>query len=437
MINKPRLKIRILDYADAQTSILKKRWPNVKKVDREVTEKARAIVDDIVKRGDIALLDYTEKFDGVRLSADQIKVEKDDIKRAYRKVGKEQISAIKFIKKRVENFQKEILKRVVFEYEANGIRIQSCASPIRRLGCYIPGGAASYPSSLVMTVTPAKVAGVSEIAVFSPPRTMGEIDPLILVAADICCVDEIYRVGGAQAIAAMAYGTQTIRPVDKLVGPGNKFVVAAKMLVSKDLPVDIPAGPSEIVVLADESTNARIVALDMISQSEHVDGVAVLVTTSQKVAEFVRIELQKAVEKVPNREMVSRNLVENSCIIICRTIEEAIDFINKYAPEHLEILFSDGWKIAEQVDSAGLVLVGRYSPVAASDYCFGTVHILPTEGFCHVYSGLSVLDFVKRFNVVECSRQGLSEIRKPLMVIANAEGLLNHAFAVEGRFKDE
>ncbi|MBS7615154.1 histidinol dehydrogenase [Candidatus Bathyarchaeota archaeon] len=433
----PSLKLEILDYADAQTSILRNRWPNVKKIDREVTEKAKIIVDDVVKRGDAALLDYTEKFDGVKLPANRINVEKDDIEKAYRKVGKEQVSAIKFIKKRVEKFQKKILKRLVFEYEANGIRIRSCTSPIRRLGCYVPGGAASYPSSLVMTVTPAKVAGVSEVAVFSPPRTMGEINPLILVAADICCVDEIYRVGGAQAIAAMAYGTQTIRPVDKIVGPGNKFVVAAKMLVSKDLPIDIPAGSSEIVVLADESADTQIVALDLVSQSEHMDGVAVLVTTSKKVAESVRTELQKAIEKVPNRELVSRNLVKNSFIIICKTIEEAIDFINKYAPEHLEIFSADGWKIAGQIDSAGLVLVGRYSPVAASDYCFGTVHVLPTEGFSHVYSGLSVLDFVKRFNVIECSRQGLSEIRKPLTAMANAEGLLNHALAVEGRFKGE
>lgn len=433
----PSLKLRILDYANAQTSILRNRWPNVKKVDCEVTEKAKIIVDDIIKRGDAALLDYTEKFDGIKLSTHQIRVEKEDIRKAYRKVSKEQISAIKFIKERVEKFQKKILKRLVFEYDANGIRIRSCTSPIRRLGCYVPGGAASYPSSLVMTVTPAKVAGVSEVAVFSPPGTMGEINPLILVAADICCVDEIYRVGGAQAIAAMAYGTQTIKPVDKIVGPGNKFVVAAKMLVSKDLPIDIPAGPSEIVVLADELADTRIVALDLISQSEHMEGLAVLVTTSEKVAESVRMELHKAVENAPNRELVSQNLVKNSCIIICKTIVEAIDFINNYAPEHLEIFHADGWKIAEQIKSAGLVLVGRYSPVAASDYCFGTVHVLPTEGFSHVYSGLSVMDFVKRFNIIECSRQGLSEIRKPLMTMANAEGLLNHALAVEGRFKDE
>jgi histidinol dehydrogenase len=431
-----KLNIKILDYSAAQTSILTNRWPNVKRFDLEVAEQVKTIIEEVKKRGDLALVDYTEKFDGVKLSTNRIKVDKEDAKKAYRTVSREQVSAIKFVKRRVETLQKKILRKLSFQYEANGTKIRNCMSPIRRLGCYVPGGEAAYPSSLVMTVTPAKVAGVSEVVVCSPPRSGGEIEPSILVTADICGVDDIFRVGGAQAVAAMAYGTEIIKPVDKLAGPGNRFVVAAKMLVSKDLPIDVPAGPSEIVVLADESADPRIVTLDMISQAEHLDGVAVLVTTSNKVSDSVLKELQKATETMPNCELVSKNLVKNSCIVFCKDMREAIGFVNEFAPEHLEVLASDGWGIAEQIKSAGLVLVGNYTPVAASDYCLGTVHILPTEGFSHVYSGLSVLDFVKRFNIVECSRQGLVKIRKPVKAMAEAEGLLNHALAVEGRFKD-
>lgn len=430
------LKIRMLDCSAAQTIILKNRWPNKKRFDSEVAGQAKTIIEDVKKRGDLALVDFAQKFDGVKLSNSQIKVGNEDTKKAYRKVSKAQVSAIKFVKRRVEAYQKRLLQQLNFQYEANGVNIQSCVAPIRRLGCYVPGGEAAYPSSLVMTIAPAKVAGVPEIVVCSPPRSEGEIDPSILVAADICGVNEVYRVGGAQAVAAMAYGTETVKPVDKLVGPGNKYVVAAKMLVSQDLPIDVPAGPSEIVVLADETANPRMVALDLISQAEHMDGVAVLVTTSSKVAESVAKELQKAIKTIPNREMVTQNLSKNGCMVVCKTIQEAVGFVDEFAPEHLEVLSSDGWRVAEQIKSAGLVLVGDYTPVAASDYCLGTVHILPTEGFSHVYSGLSVFDFVKRFNIVKCSKQGLLKARKTTKVMAEAEGLLNHSLAVEGRFKD-
>ncbi len=431
-----RLAIKMLSCSAARTSILKKRWPNIKRFDPDVAEQAKTIIEEVRKQGDPALIGFTEKFDGVKLSDNRIRVDNKDIKKAYRQVGKEQVSAIKFTKRRVEKFQKKLLQRLSFQYEANGTKIRSCISPIRRLGCYVPGGGAAYPSSLVMTVTPAKVAGVPEVVVCSPPRSGGEIEPSILVAADICGVDETYRVGGVQAVAAMAYGTETIRPVDKLVGPGNKFVVAAKMLVSKDLPIDLPAGPSEIVVLADDSADPHVAALDMISQAEHLDGVSVLVTTSNKIAESVVKELQKAAETVPNSETVSQNLSKNGCVVICKDMQEAAEFVNEFAPEHLEVLAVDGWRIAEQISSAGLVLIGNYTPVAASDYCLGTVHVLPTEGFSHVYSGLSVLDFVKRFSTVECSKQGLNDVRKTVKVMAEAEELLNHTLAVEGRFRD-
>ncbi len=431
-----QLKMRALDCSAAKAAILKDRWPNKKGFDPEIMSQVKTIIDDVRKRGDLALVDFAQKFDGVKLLKDQVKVDSGDVRKAYGKVSKAQVSAIKFVKKRVEAYQKRLLERLSFQYRANGVIIQSNAAPIRRLGCYVPGGEAAYPSSLIMTITPAKVAGVPEIVVCSPPRSGGDINPLILVAADICGVNEVYRIGGAQAIAAMAYGTETVKPVDKLVGPGNRYVVAAKMLASQDLPIDIPAGPSEIVVLADESSDPRIVALDMVSQAEHVDGVAVLVTASRKVSESVEKELQKIVRDIPNCEIVAQNLSKNGCVVVCKGIQEAVGFVNEFAPEHLEVLSADGWEIAEQVRSAGLVLVGGYTPVAASDYCLGTDHVLPTEGFSQVYSGLSVFDFVKRFNIVECSKQGLLKTRRTANIMAEAEGLFNHSLAVEGRFKD-
>ena len=431
-----QLGMKVLDYSSAKNTILKDRWPNKKRLDPEVMNKVESIIEDVRKQGDSALVDFAQKFDGVKLSKDEISVEDEDIQRAYGKVSKAQVKAIKLVKKRVEAYQRRLLERVSFQYRANGVKIQSNTAPIRRLGCYVPGGEAAYPSSLVMTITPAKVAGVPEIVVCSPPRSGGDINPLILVAADVCGVNEIYRIGGAQAVAAMAYGTETVKPVDKLVGPGNRYVVAAKMLASQDLPIDIPAGPSEIVVLADESSDPLIAALDMVSQAEHVDGAAVLVTTSRKVAESVERELQKVIGIIPNRVMVAQNLSKNGCVVICRDNQEAVGFVNEFAPEHLEVLSADGWRIAEQIRSAGLVLVGNYTHVAASDYCFGTDHVLPTEGFSQVYSGLSVFDFVKRFNVVECSRRGLLKARRTVRVMAGSEGLNSHALAVEGRFRD-
>jgi len=432
-----RLKIRMRELSAVSEDILEKRWPKIKKFDSELAGYVKSIIDEVRRRGDAALIEFTEKFDRVKLSPNRLRVNREDIEKAYDKVSEEQISAVEYAKNRVEEFQRRLLERINFELETRGVKIRSCTSPIRRVGCYTPGGQTGYPSSLIMTVTPAKVAGVPQVVVCSPPRSKDEIDPLILVAADICGVNEIYRVGGAQAVAALAYGTETIRPVDKIVGPGNRYILTAKMLVSRDVPTDIPAGPSEIIVLADESADPRIVALDMLSQAEHRDGVSILATTSKNLAESVIKELEKTVSSIPNKETVAQNLSKNGLILTCKDLEEAIDFVNKFAPEHLEVMTEDAWRIAEKITSAGLILIGKYTPVSASDYCLGTDHVLPTGGFGHVYSGLSVLDFIKRFSIVECSEKGLLKIRRNVKILAESEGLMNHFLAVEGRFKDE
>ena len=432
-----KIRIRILEGSSLPSELLSDRWPNTKRLDSELMSYVEKIICEVRRRGDSALIEFEERFDGVKLSPDRLRVSRGDIEKAYEKTNDKLISAIEYSKSRIEAFQREILSRLRFVYEENGLRICSCTSPIRRLGCYVPGGEAAYPSTLVMTATPAKVAGVPEIAVCSPPKSKGEVNPSILVAADICGVDEIYRLGGVQAIAALAYGTQTVRSVDKIVGPGNRYVQAAKMLVSMDLPIDIPAGPSEILIIADESADPRLVALDMISQAEHLDAVSILVTTSGKFAGNVVKMLERLVESSPNRRIVSENLLRNGLVLVCRSLEEAVRIANEFAPEHLEVMTEDPWNIAEKITSAGLILVGSNTPVAASDYCLGTVHVLPTGGFSHVYSGLSVLDFVKRFYIAECSKMRLQELRSDLKVLAETEGLINHYLAVEGRFSDE
>jgi len=434
-LNEP-LKLEILEASAAKGDLLENRWPRTKETDPDLVEYVKGIVEEVKRRGDAALVDFTLKFDGVRLSPSCLQVNRKEIEEAYEKVDREQISAIEFTKNRVERLERKVLEQINFELESEGTRVRNQVFPIRSVGCYVPGGNAAYPSSLIMTTVPAMVAGVPRVVVCTPPRSGGEINPLILVAADICGVDEIFRVGGAQAIAALAYGTETIRPVEKIVGPGNKYVVTAKTLVSQIVPIDMPAGPSEIVILADESADPRLVALDMISQAEHgADSVSILVTTSKDLAEATIEELEKRIASLPNRETIIQALTRNGRVLVCGEMEEAIAFVSEFAPEHLEVMAEDCCSVSGKIPSAGLILIGMYTPASASDYCLGTNHVLPTGGFSHAFSGLSVVDFVKLVRTVECSKRGLSGLRANLRILAESEGLMNHALAVEERFK--
>jgi histidinol dehydrogenase len=404
----------------------------------ELAAYVKAIIDEVKRNGDAALIKFTKEFDRVNLTAESFRVTKEEMNSAYNAVSEEQISALKFAKKNIEAFEKRLLKRIKILSKDYGLKVYSSPRPIQSVGCYIPGGEASYPSTLINTLTPAKVAGVPRIAVCSPPTSGGTINPLTLVAADICKIKEIYRLGGVQAIAALAYGTESIKPVKKILGPGNKYVIMAKFLVSRDVAIDLPAGPSEILVLADETAKPRIVALDMISQAEHsIDCVSGLVTTSKGLAEKVFEELTKITSRIPRRKVVIDALSTYGFIVLCKTMDEAIEFVNTFAPEHLEILTKEPTEIAKKITSAGLVLMGQYAPVSASDYCIGTCSVLPTSGYGHVFSGLSVLDFIRRINFIECSKEGLQKLRKNIKILAEAENLPNHFLAVEGRFKLE
>jgi histidinol dehydrogenase len=430
-----RLKVKAWKAAALPPDWHKRQTPG-EKAKEQLESDVKAVISQVVKNGDTALTELTEKFDKVQLKAEDLRVTPREIEEAYKKVGKKQISALKFMKVKVEVFEKLMLKQVDFKTSRMGIAVRNVLRPIESVGCYVPGGQAAYPSTLVMTVVPAKAAGVPRIVVCSPPNAEGTVNPLVLVAAGICGVNEVYKVGGAQAIAALAYGTETIQPVKKIVGPGSKYVTAAKILVSKEVAIDMPAGPSEILVLADETANPQFIALDMVSQAEHgADSVAGLITTSQKLAEDVQNWLAKAVAGAERREIVAKALEKYGFIITCKDMAEAVKLANIFAPEHVEIMTQNPDKIAEKITSAGLILIGSYSPVALSDYSSGTNHVLPTGGFGSVYSGLSALDFARRVSIVESSRDGLQSVREHVKVLTAAENLPNHYKAVEARFQ--
>jgi histidinol dehydrogenase len=427
-------QVRILK-ADALPPNWFKRQKADEKAVQEVENSVKSIIKQVKDNGNDALVEFALKFDKAKLTLRTLKVKTEEIKEAYNKASLEQVSALKFMKEKVNTFQKQLLTQTEIKTSSDGIWVQTVLRPIESVGCYVPGGQAAYPSTLIMTAVPAKVAGVPRIVVCSPPDTKGKVNPLVLVAADICGVDEVYKVGGAQAIAALAYGTKTIKPVRKIVGPGSKYVTAAKVLVLKDVAIDMPAGPSEVLVLADDSANTRFIAFDMVSQAEHGgDSVAGLITTSEKVALQVQENLATVAASAGRGEKVSEALAKYGFIIVCKSMEEAVSLVNQFAPEHLEVMTAKPKEIAEKL-TAGLILLGPYSPVALSDYASGTNHVLPTGGFAQSFSGLSTLDFMRRVSIVESSRTGLERVKDSIKVMTEAENLPNHYKAIEARFE--
>jgi histidinol dehydrogenase len=414
-------------------------WFRRQQADQKATEEleksVKAIINQVKTDGDLALVEFALKFDKAELSSRALRVKPGEIKEAYTKTSPQQISALKFVQEKVSKFQKQLLTQTDIKTASDGISVQTVMRPIESVGCYVPGGQAVYPSTLVMTAVPAKVAGVPRIVVCSPSDSNGKLNPLVLVAADICGVDEVYKVGGAQSIAALAYGTRTIAPVRKIVGPGSKYVTAAKVLVSTDVAIDMPAGPSEVLVLADEFADARLIAFDMVSQAEHGgDSVAGLITTSEKVALQVQKNLAKITVSAERSEKIIASLVEYGFIIICSSMQEAIGLVNQFAAEHLEVMTANPKEVAEKL-TAGLILLGPYSPVALSDYGSGTNHVLPTGGFAKSFSGLSALDFMRRVSIVESTRVGLERVKDSIKVMTEVENLPNHYKAIQARLE--
>ena len=394
-----------------------------------------SILKNVKKNGDDAIRKYEKKFTGANLSS--LRLTQTEIKNAYTKVSKTELSALRLAKARLEKTEsiiKSILKNKTINND--GIKISKKFIPIQSVGCYIPGGLAKYPSSVIMSIVPAKVAGVKRVVVVSPPNSDGKIDPLTIVAANICGADEIYKTGGAQSIAALSYGTKTISKVDKIVGPGGSFVTTAKSLINNQTGIDMLAGPTELGIIADNSTNPKFVALDLISQAEHSsDTFCYLITTSEKLAKSVSNIISKLLSKIQRGNIVKSSLKNNGFIAICRTKSDMIKLANTLAPEHLEIMAKNPDSLSSKITTPGLILLGNNTPSSASDYVLGSNHILPTNGFGKIRGSLSVLDFIKVSTQVTCSKSSLSKISKYLEVLTNAEGLPNHYEAVRGRLK--
>lgn len=388
----------------------------------------KEIVEAVRERGDVALHELTERFDKVEL--DDIRVTEAEIEEAYSKVSPELVDALRTAEKNIRAFH--ALQRPADMWLrdlAPGLSVGVKTSPLRRIGAYVPGGRAAYPSTVLMCAVPAKVAGVREIVMCTPPP----VNPLTLVAADIAGVDEVYKVGGAQAIAAMALGTDSIAPVQKIVGPGNVYVTAAKMLLRDEVDIDFPAGPSEIAVLADESAEPSYIAADILAQAEHDPNAAcILVTTDQVLANKVGRELERQLARSDRQDVLKRSM-DNIGYTLATDLRSAAAVVDMIAPEHLSIQVSDPLAVLNGIHNAGSIFVGRYAAVACGDYASGTNHVLPTAGYASTYSGLDVMHFMKRSSVQVIKREGLEAIGDTVEALAKAEGLTAHARSVSIR----
>ena len=398
-------------------------------VDAEIIGAAARIVDDVRDRGDIALQEYTSRFDGCEL--DEFRVTADEITRAVEQVGEEFTDAITLAAAAIEDFHARQLPQSWFTTQEGGVFLGQKVAPIERVGIYVPGGRACYPSSVLMCAIPARVAGVGEIAMVVPPDAEGNVNPYTLAAAAEAGVDEIYKVGGAQAIAALAYGTDSIPRVDKVVGPGNAYVTAAKKLVMGECGIDMLAGPSEVLVLADETAVPAFVAIDLMAQAEHDPRAATyLVTIDPLLPDRVEEALEVLLSEASRADVIRRSLEDNGLIVICPDIVAALDTSDMIAPEHLEIQMADPFDIMGSIRNAGAIFLGPWTPESVGDYIAGPNHVLPTGGTARFSSPLSVDDFVKKSSVLSYSFEALEMDGPSAMTIADAEGLDAHSGAV-------
>lgn len=401
--------------------------------DSKYAEIAKNIVNDVLNRRDEALLEYTKKFDNWEINKNNIAFSKEDLKAAFDSVEPELKEALITSKERIWAYQEKEMSKSWFEVMPNGEILGSRVTPLEVAGIYVPGGKASYPSSVLMNAIPAKVAGVKKI-VMATPTPNGVINPLVLAAAYIAGVDEVYKIGGAQAIAAMAYGTKLIPKVDKIVGPGNIFVALAKREVFGSVGIDSIAGPSEILIVADETANPRWVAADLLSQAEH-DEIAsgVLVTNSMFLAKKVKEEIKNHYDVLSRKAILDKSLPTYCKIIVVKTIEDAIEISNSIAPEHLELALKEPFNYLSKVKNAGAIFLGHYTPEALGDYMAGANHVLPTSGTARFFSPLGVNDFLKKSSIISFNAEAFEKLSNKVSKFARAEGLDAHALSVEVR----
>lgn len=417
---------------DILKNLLKRSTGNYTQYEEVVAD----ILANVKANGDKAVFEYTLKFDKYALTPENIKVTRAEIDEAYTYVDAEYIEVMKRASENIREYHKKQLRQSWIETKEDGSILGQKITPIEIAGTYVPGGKAAYPSSVLMNIIPAKVAGVSKIIMTTPPNSEGKINPGTLVAADIAGVDEIYKVGGAQAIAAMAYGTDSIPKVDKITGPGNIFVALAKKAVYGNVGIDSLAGPSEIVVLADETATPKYVAADLLSQAEHDElASAILITTSRELAEKVSDEIDEFLKVLSRKNIIEASLNNFGYALIADNMEEAIQTVNDIASEHLEIITKDPFATMTKIKNAGAIFLGEYSSEPLGDYFAGPNHIIPTNGTSRFFSPLNVDDFIKKSSIICYSREGLEKVHKDIELFATNEGLTAHANSVRVRFE--
>ena len=416
---------------DAMLSIVRQYTQQT--IDMEIERRVHDIIENVRANGDAALREYSEKFDGVKL--DDFKVDQSIIDAAWDNLPEDLKHALLVAKKNITEFHSREIEQGFVDMDTPGITRGQKVTPLARVGLYVPGGTAAYPSTIMMTALPAKMAGVKEIIMVTPPQKDG-INPAVLGAAKLAGVDAVYQVGGAQGVAALAYGTEQIPKVDKIVGPGNIYVATAKRQVFGQVDIDMIAGPSEIGIIADESANPVHLAADLLSQAEHDPRArAIMVTNSEKLANLVSDEVERQLSQLP-RESIARPAIENnSYIAVMDSVEDMFTVMNEVAPEHLEIQLPDPMEYMSKVENAGSVFLGRYASEPLGDYVGGTNHVLPTSGTAKFSSPLGVYDFVKRISFTQFSRERLQEVAKDITTLARTEGLEAHARAIEVRFE--
>lgn len=404
----------------------------------EYEGRVAAIVENVKKNKDQAVFSYTEQFDGVKLSASNIRVTEEEIQKAYEEVDPALIQVIRKALVNIRSYHEKQRQYSWFDSQPNGIMLGQKVMPLARVGVYVPGGKAVYPSSVLMNIVPAKVAGVEQVIMTTPCQKDGRVNPTTLVAAKEAGADEIYKVGGAQAVAALAFGTESIPRVDKIVGPGNIYVALAKKAVYGYVNIDSIAGPSEILVLADEGANPRYVAADLLSQAEHDElASAILVTTSEELAGKVSEEVERFTAQLSRKEIIQKSLDHFGYILVAKNLEEAIETANAIASEHLEIMTRDPFYVMTKIRNAGAIFIGEYSSEPLGDYFAGPNHVLPTNGTARFFSPLSVDDFVKKSSIVYYSREALEPVHEDIIQFATSEQLTAHANSIRVRFEKQ
>lgn len=419
---------------DLLNNLLKRSPNNYGQFEATVNE----IINNVRTNGDKALFEYTAKFDKFDLNADNIKVTKAEIEEAYSRLDPKLVEVLKHSAENIRAFHVKQLRNSWFDAKPDGTILGMKITAIEKSGVYVPGGKAAYPSSVLMNIIPAKVAGVEQIIMTTPPGADGKVNPGTLVAADIAGADVIYKVGGAQAIAAMAFGTESIPKVDKITGPGNIFVALAKKAVYGYVSIDSIAGPSEIMVLADKTANPRYVAADLLSQAEHDElASAILITTSKELAEQVSAEVDGFVKDLERREIIQKSLDNYGYILVAENMQDAIDAVNEIASEHLEILTRNPFDIMTRVKNAGAMFLGEHSSEPLGDYFAGPNHILPTNGTAKFFSPVNVDDFIKKSSIIAYSKEALEKIHTEIEMFAKSEGLTAHANSIKVRFEEK